>query len=86
MSKGESILVFIDISKSFNSFKQSTPIWFTSSPKWEIVGIMIQVLSLMETHSQVSLDLIKVNSHSNMSIKRLHEIDTKAQEVGTKFY
>jgi len=37
MSKGESDLVW----------------WLPSSPKGEIVGIMIQVLSLMETHSEV---------------------------------
>ena len=36
MSKGESDLVW----------------WLRSSPKGEIVGIMIQVLSLMETHSE----------------------------------
>ena len=36
MSKGESDLVW----------------WLPSSPKGEIVGIMIQVLSLMETHSE----------------------------------
>ena len=37
MSKGESDLVW----------------WLPSSPKGEIVGIMIQVLSLMATHSEV---------------------------------
>ena len=37
MSKGESDLVW----------------WLPSSPKGEIVGIMIQVLSLMATHSDV---------------------------------
>ncbi len=39
MSKGESVLVFL----------------LPSSPKGEIVGIMIQVLSLMETHSESAL-------------------------------
>jgi len=37
MSKGESDLVW----------------WLPSSPKGEIVGIMLQVLSLMATHSEV---------------------------------
>ena len=37
MSKGESDLVW----------------WLPSSPKGEIVGIMIQVLSLMATYSEV---------------------------------
>ena len=37
MSKGENDLVW----------------WLPSSPKGEIVGIMIQVLSLMATHSEV---------------------------------
>ena len=52
MSKGESDLVLL----------------LPSSPKGEIVGIMIQVLSLMETHSQARSDLIKGNSHCNESI------------------
>ena len=54
MSKGESDLVW----------------WLPSSPKGEIVGIMIQVLSLMATHSQVNSVLSKGNSQYNMNIKR----------------
>ena len=44
MSKGESDLVW----------------WLPSSPKGEIVGIMIQVLSLMATHSEVGTDAQKL--------------------------
>ena len=48
MSKGESDLEW----------------WFPSSPKGEIVGIMILVLSLMATHSEIQV-LSLVATHSD---------------------
>ena len=59
MSKGENILVHPLPLMT----KGESDLGFPSSPKGEIVGIMTQVLSLMETHSQVSLILMR-GTHS----------------------
>jgi len=86
MSKGGRILVFLVISNSLYSFQKSTPSWLPSSPKGEIVSIMMQVLSLMTTHSQVNSVLVKGNSQYNMYIKRLQGNGIEEHEDGTNIY